>query len=59
MFTSLLITKMRKAAEEKGVEIEINAVALELFEENVNKYDIFLLGPQVKFKKIDFQKVAD
>lgn len=59
MFTSLLVTKMRKAAEEKGVEIEINAVALELFEENVNKYDIFLLGSQVKFKKTDFQKVAD
>ena len=59
MSTSLLVTKMRKAAEEKGVEVEINAVALELFEENVNKYDIFLLGPQVKFKKIDFQKVAD
>ena len=54
MSTSLLVTKMRKAAEEKGVEVEINAVALELFEENVNKYDIFLLGPQVKFKKTDF-----
>ena len=59
MSTSLLVTKMRKAAEEKGVEVEINAVALELFEENVNKYDVFLLEPQVKFKKTVFQKVDD
>lgn len=59
MSTSLLVTKMRKVAEEKGIEAEIDAVALELFDENLSKYDIFLLGPQVKFKKTDFQKKAD
>lgn len=59
MSTSLLVTKMRKVAEERGIEVEIDAVALELFDENLTKYDIFLLGPQVKFKKNDFQKKAD
>lgn len=59
MSTSLLVTKMRKVAEERGIEVEIDAVALELFDENLPKYDIFLLGPQVKFKKTDFQKKAD
>lgn len=59
MSTSLLVTKMRKVAEERGIEVEIDAVALELFDENLTKYDIFLLGPQVKFKKTDFQKKAD
>lgn len=59
MSTSLLVTKMKKAAEEKGIDVEINAVALELFDENLLKYDVFLLGPQVKFKKNDFQKKAD
>lgn len=59
MSTSLLVTKMRKVAEEKGIEVEIDAVALELFDENLSKYDVFLLGPQVKFKKTDFQKKAD
>ena len=59
MSTSLLVTKMKKEAENQGIDVEINAVALELFEENVTKYDVFLLGPQVKFKKNDFQKVAD
>lgn len=59
MSTSLLVTKMRKVAEERGIEVEIDAVALELFDENLTKYDIFLLGPQVKFKKTDFQKKAN
>ena len=58
MSTSLLVTKMKKAAEEKGIDVEINAVALELFDENLLKYDVFLLGPQVKFKKNDLQKKA-
>ena len=56
MSTSLLVTKMKKSAEERGIEAEINAVPLELFEENLPHYDLFLLGPQVKFKKTDFQK---
>ncbi|MGL4654040.1 PTS sugar transporter subunit IIB [Cetobacterium sp. ZOR0034] len=59
MSTSLLVTKMKKAAEENKLSIEINAVALELFDENLPNYDVFLLGPQVKFKKNDFQKKAD
>ncbi len=59
MSTSLLVTKMKKSAEERGIEAEINAVPLELFEENLPLYDLFLLGPQVKFKKTDFQKKAD
>ena len=59
MSTSLLVTKMRKAAEERSGGGDKCRVALELFEENVNKYDIFLLGPRVKFKKTVFQKVDD
>lgn len=59
MSTSLLVTKMRKVAQERGVEVEIEAVPLELFDENLPKYDVFLLGPQVKFKKTDFQNKAD
>jgi len=58
MSTSMVVKKMREAASAKGIAAEIDAVGLELFQENLGKYDIFLLGPQVRFKKDDFQKVA-
>jgi len=58
MSTSMVVKKMREAAAAKGIAAEIDAFGLEAFQENLNKYDIFLLGPQVRFKKDDFQKVA-
>jgi PTS system cellobiose-specific IIB component len=52
MSTSLLVTKMQKAAEEKGLETDIFAVSASdadnsLEEKNV---DVLLLGPQVRFE---------
>lgn len=38
--------------------MHIDAVGLELFHERLNEYDVFLLGPQVRFKKDDFNKEA-
>ena len=49
MSTSLLVTKMQIAAEEKGMESDIFAVSV----------DVLLLGPQVRFMKAQFeQKLA-
>ncbi|MEC0134290.1 MULTISPECIES: PTS sugar transporter subunit IIB [Paenibacillus] len=53
MSTSLLVTKMQKTAEEKGIQANIFAkpvteIELTLQEKNV---DVILLGPQVKFMK--------
>ncbi|MGY3778423.1 PTS sugar transporter subunit IIB [Isobaculum melis] len=62
MSTSLLVTKMQKAAEEKGIETDIFAVSASeadthLAEKDVN---VLLLGPQVRFMKDQFdKKVAD
>ncbi|MGG1691721.1 PTS sugar transporter subunit IIB [Heyndrickxia ginsengihumi] len=58
MSTSLLVTKMKKAAEAKGLEADIFAVSASeadsvLEQKNV---DVLLLGPQVKFLKNQFQK---
>ncbi|MBO0431764.1 MULTISPECIES: PTS sugar transporter subunit IIB [unclassified Enterococcus] len=58
MSTSLLVTKMQKAAEEKGVEADIFAVSASdadrhLEEKNV---DVLLLGPQVRFMKNQFEE---
>lgn len=59
MSTSIVVKKMKESAELKKIECEIEAVAVETFQENISKYDIFLLGPQVRFKKDEFAKEAE
>ena len=58
MSTSMVVKKMREVATAKGIACEIEAVGLELFQDSLNKYDIFLLGPQVRFKKDEFAREA-
>src|SRR5699024_10410733 len=61
MSTSLLVTKMQKAAEEKGVEADIFAVSAsdadnQLESKNI---DVLLLGPQVRFMQNQYaEKLA-
>lgn len=59
MSTSMMVKKMQESAKSRNIEAEILALGLEAFEENVDKYDVFLLGPQVRFKRDDFQRVAE
>lgn len=49
MSTSLLVTKMKNAAEKLGIEAEIRATAESSFSEYENTTDILLLGPQVGY----------
>lgn len=58
MSTSLLVTKMQKAAEAKGIDSDIFAVSASDVDNNLaNKdVDVLLLGPQVRFMKADFEK---
>lgn len=61
MSTSLLVTKMQKAAEDKGIDAEIFAVSASEADDQIDTKDIdvLLLGPQVRFMKAQFeQKVA-
>lgn len=58
MSTSLMVKKMLEAAEKKGEEVEIKALGLDKFKENLNNYDVFLLGPQIKYRKSEFEKIA-
>lgn len=58
MSTSMLVRKMRTAAEEMGVEAEINAVSITEANDLIDKVDIVLLGPQVKFQKAEVEKMA-
>jgi len=55
MSTSLLTNNMRKNAE-PGDEVE--AVPVSELEQNIDKYDVILLGPQIRFKLKDVEKVA-
>ncbi len=58
MSTSIVVKKMKEAAEKRGLESQIEAVGLEQFNDKLGEYDVFLLGPQVRFKKDELNKIA-
>ena len=51
MSTSLLVTKMQAAADEKGLDTEIFAVPAQEVDDIIleKKVDVLLLGPQVRY----------
>ena len=53
MSTSLMVERMKKAAEAKGMEADIFAVSAGEADNYLEskKVDILLLGPQVRFMK--------
>ena len=57
MSTSLLVTKMEKAAAAMGVEIF--ALPISEGEKRVGDVDCILLGPQVRFQKNTIEKAMD
>ena len=59
MSTSLLVSKMEEAAEKKGLEVNIWAVGQDKAKEEMEKADVLLIGPQMRFMKKKFGKVAD
>ena len=59
MSTSLLVTKMKEAAKEKGIEIGINALPVAECSTEIGSADIVLLGPQVRFQKPQVEKLAN
>lgn len=51
MSTSLLVNKMKDAAKEKGVEVNIRAMSISECSSVIDEVDIVLLGPQVRYQK--------
>lgn len=49
MSTSMLVDKMKAAANEKGIEADIDALPFDKMGDRVKKTDILLLGPQVRY----------
>lgn len=58
MSTGLIVNKMKDRAEKINEVHEIIAKPIDQFEHFYMKYDVVLLGPQVKYKKKEFQKLA-
>jgi len=49
MSTSLLVRKMVDAAEERNLDVEIDAYGVAEFDTQFPRYQVVLLGPQVKY----------
>lgn len=58
MSTSLLVTRMREVAEQKGIEAEIEAMSADNAFKVLKNYDVLLIGPQMRFMKKKFEKAA-
>jgi len=48
--TSMVVKKMMQAARERGIDIKVVAVRIDMFDSNLPHFDGCLLGPQVKSK---------
>lgn len=57
MSTSLVVDKMKQAVQ-PGEDTYIKAEPVENFEDVFRSYDVILLGPQMKFKKREFQHMT-
>ena len=59
MSTSMLVQRMKDAAQKKGVEVSVKAVPVAEFKDNLDSADIILLGPQVKYEQAKLQAIAE
>ncbi len=59
MSTSMLVSKMRKAAEESGQDISIDAYPEAQLSKQLDELDVVLLGPQIKFALAKFKAICE
>ncbi|KII75305.1 PTS sugar transporter subunit IIB [Vibrio renipiscarius] len=50
MSTSMVVNKMRDAANNKGMEAEIKAYSISEFADVVDQYEICMVAPQIKYE---------
>lgn len=58
MSTSLMVNKMKEHADKKGIEVEIWAVPDAEAADNLEKVDVLMLGPQVRFLENKMKEIA-
>ncbi len=49
MSTSLLVSKMQKVVESRGMDAEIEAISVSSIKDRVGEFDVCLVGPQIRF----------
>ncbi|OON39411.1 PTS sugar transporter subunit IIB [Izhakiella australiensis] len=59
MSTSLMVKKMQEAAEARSLRVEIAAKSVRDYKACVEEFDVALLGPQIRYKLPECQKIAD
>ena len=59
MSTSLLVSKMEEEAKARNLDVKIWAVAQDKAPEDMKQADVLLIGPQMRFMKKKFAKVAE
>ncbi|MCC0692491.1 MULTISPECIES: PTS sugar transporter subunit IIB [Clostridioides] len=58
MSTSLLVNKMESVAKENGIESQIWAIPESTIQNEIEKCDVLLLGPQVRYILFKAQEIA-
>jgi PTS system cellobiose-specific IIB component len=59
MSTSLLVTKMQKSAEAKGIDVSIDAYPEATMDKQLDNVDAVLIGPQIKYLLKKLKKICD
>jgi cellobiose PTS system EIIB component len=59
MSTSLVVKKMEEAAKRRNITCTIWAVSQDKVEDEMKKADVLLIGPQMRFLKKKFEKMAE
>ncbi|MHC1684062.1 MAG: PTS sugar transporter subunit IIB [Clostridiaceae bacterium] len=59
MSTSMLVARMKKAAEDKGVQAEIEAFPESQISKHLDGLDVALLGPQVGYTLPNAKKICE
>lgn len=54
--TSLVVSKMKEAAKQQEIEVEIWAVGEKDIDDNILKADIVMLAPQIAYRADDFER---
>lgn len=58
MSTSILVKKIKEAADIQGTQLEVWAVGQAMVEEEMKKADVLLFGPQMRFLKAKYEPVG-